>query len=284
MAALLAFLAIGAALPVLPVFVHGPLHASNFAVGIVVGAFSVTSVFCRPLAGRFADSRGRRIVLVVAAFVMSAGGILYLLAGSVASLVAARLVVGMGEGALYTAGATWAVDLAPARRQGLALGLFGLAVWGGLSLGPLVGELLRSAAGYNAVWLLTAVLPFVGGLIAICLPEPVRAHARPGEAADGALPAPGAAPRGGVGAGQLRLRRPRRVRDPRPALLRRERRGERVHRLRLGRVPQPHRLQHPPRSPGPTRDRHRRRPAARLSAWRSSPSPTLWMRRSAGRW
>ncbi len=173
-AALLAFLAIGAALPVLPVFVHGPLHASNFAVGIVVGAFSVTSVFCRPLAGRFADSRGRRIVLVVAAFVMSAGGILYLLAGSVASLVGARLVVGMGEGALYTAGATWAVDLAPARRQGLALGLFGLAVWGGLSLGPLVGELLRSASGYDAVWLLTAVLPFVGGLIAICLPEPVR--------------------------------------------------------------------------------------------------------------
>ena len=46
----------------------------------------------------------------------------------------------MGEGALYTAGATWAVDLAPARRQGLALGLFGLAVWGGLSLGPLVGR------------------------------------------------------------------------------------------------------------------------------------------------
>ncbi len=173
-AALLAFLAIGAALPVLPIFVRGPLHASNFAVGIVVGAFSITSVFCRPLAGRFADNRGRRIVLVVSAFVMSAGGVLYLLAGSVASLIAARLVVGMGEGALYTAGATWAVDLAPVRRQGLALGLFGLAVWGGLSLGPLVGELLRSAAGYNAVWALTAVLPFAAALIAICLPEPAR--------------------------------------------------------------------------------------------------------------
>jgi MFS family permease len=159
---------------VLPVFVRGPLHASNLAVGIVVGAFSVTSVFCRPLAGRFADSRGRRIVLVAAALVMSVGGLLYLLAGSVAGLILARLVVGMGEGALYTAGATWAVDLAPASRQGLALGLFGLAVWGGLSLGPLVGELLRSAAGYNAVWALTAALPLAGALIAACLPEPAR--------------------------------------------------------------------------------------------------------------
>ncbi len=146
-ACLLAFVSIGAALPVLPLFVRGPLHASNFAVGIVVGAFSVTSVFCRPLAGRFADNRGRKIVLVVSAFVMSLGGVLYLLAGSIASLILARLVVGMGEGALYTAGATWAVDLAPVRHRGLALGVFGLAVWGGLSLGPLVGEVLRSGAG-----------------------------------------------------------------------------------------------------------------------------------------
>ena len=171
-ACLLAFVSIGAALPVLPLFVNGPLHASNFAVGIVVGAFSVTSVFCRPLAGRLADTRGRRIVLVVSALVMSAGGILYLLADSVGSLILARLVVGMGEGALYTAGATWAVDLAPVRHRGLALGVFGLAVWGGLSLGPLVGELLRSEAGYGAVWTLAAALPFAGALIALCLPEP----------------------------------------------------------------------------------------------------------------
>ena len=168
-------MSIGAALPVLPLFVRGPLHASNLAVGIVVGAFSVTSVFCRPLAGRFADNRGRKIVLVVSAFVMSLGGVLYLLAGSIAGLILARLVVGMGEGALYTAGATWAVDLAPVRHRGLALGVFGLAVWGGLSLGPLVGELLRAAGGYDAVWVLAAALPFAGALIALCLPEPSRA-------------------------------------------------------------------------------------------------------------
>ncbi len=193
-ASLAAFLAIGAALPVLPLFVRGPLHASNLDVGIVVGAFSLTSVFCRPIAGRLADSRGRRIVLIVAALVMSAGGVLYLLAASVGSLVLARLVVGMGEGALYTAGATWAVDLAPSRHQGLALGLFGLAVWGGLSLGPLVGELLRSAAGYDAVWVLTAALPFAGALIAVCLPEPARPAADPAAQRMGLFPRPARRP------------------------------------------------------------------------------------------
>jgi MFS family permease len=173
-AALMAFLAIGAALPVLPTFVRGPLHASNLAVGIVVGAFAVTSVVCRPLAGRQADRRGRRIVLVCGALAMAIGGALYLLADSVPTLIAARLVVGAGEGAVYTAGATWAVDVAPEDRRGLALGMFGLAVWGGLSLGPLAGELLRSGVGYDAVWTLTAALPLAGAAIASRLPEPAR--------------------------------------------------------------------------------------------------------------
>jgi len=174
--ALLAFLAIGAALPVLPGYVRGPLHAGDVAVGIVVGAFAVTAVVCRPLAGRQADARGRRAVLVAGCAAMALGGVLYLLASSVAGLVVARLVVGAGEGAVYTAGATWAVDLAPEDRRGLALGLFGLAVWGGLSLGPLAGELLRSGVGYDAVWVATALLPLAGGLLAVRLPDSGRAH------------------------------------------------------------------------------------------------------------
>ena len=162
---LLAFLAIGAALPVLPTYVRGPLRAGDVAVGIVVGAFAVTAVVCRPLAGRQADARGRRAVLVAGALAMALGGALYLLSRSVAGLVAARLVVGAGEGAVYTAGATWAVDLAPEDQRGLALGLFGLAVWGGLSLGPLAGA-----------------------LIALRLPEPPRAGALDAPAALALIP------------------------------------------------------------------------------------------------
>jgi MFS family permease len=184
-AALFAFLAIGAALPVLPTYVRGPLGAGDLAVGIVVGAFAVTAVVCRPLAGRQADARGRRVVLVVGALAMALGGVLYLFSRSVPALILARLVVGAGEGAVYTAGATWAVDLAPSHRRGLALGLFGLAVWGGLSLGPVAGEVLRSAVSYDAVWALTAVLPLAGAAIAIRLPEPPRATggAEPGRLA-----------------------------------------------------------------------------------------------------
>lgn len=172
LATLAAFVAIGAALPVLPSYVRGPLHSSDLAVGVVIGAFAITSVICRPLAGRQADRRGRRIVLVLGLAALALGGLLYLLSRNVPELVLARLVVGMGEGSAYTAGATWAVDLSPPHRRGLALGMFGLAVWGGLSLGPLAGELLRSGVGYSAVWVATAALPAAGALLAMRLPEP----------------------------------------------------------------------------------------------------------------
>lgn len=174
LAAMMSFLAIGAALPVLPAYVRGPLHSSDLAVGIVVGAFAITAVICRPLAGRQADRRGRRIVMSTGGLVMALGGVLYLISDGIPSLIVGRLVSGAGEGLVYTAGATWAVDLAPEDRRGLALGLFGLAVWGGLSLGPVAGELLRSNVSYDAVWILTAALPLIGALIATSLPEPMQ--------------------------------------------------------------------------------------------------------------
>jgi MFS family permease len=186
--ALLCFLSIGAALPTLPTYVKGPLHSTDVAVGVVVGAFALTSVVCRPVAGRQSDRRGRRVVMLAGAIAMTLGGVLYLLSHDVVTLIAARLVVGAGEGTVYTAGATWAVDLAPEDQRGFALGLFGLAVWGGLSLGPLAGELLRSHAGYEAVWMLTIALPAAAALLAMRLPQPAAPALSPRAEREALLP------------------------------------------------------------------------------------------------
>ena len=58
-----------------------------------------------------------------------------------------RLILGIGDGWVFTAGATWIVDLAPPERRGRVIGLFGLAVWGGLTVGPLLGEWVKHVAG-----------------------------------------------------------------------------------------------------------------------------------------
>ena len=83
-------------------------------------------------------------------------------------LIAARLVLGAGEGTVFTAGSAWIVDLAPPARRGRVIGLYGLAVWGGLSLGPLIGELILHLSGYTEVWLFTAISPLLGATWSPC--------------------------------------------------------------------------------------------------------------------
>ncbi|CAA9521479.1 MAG: hypothetical protein AVDCRST_MAG13-3409, partial [uncultured Solirubrobacteraceae bacterium] len=151
-ATLLGFLSVGAVLPVLPRYVKGPIEAGDVSVGIVVGCFAFAAVVARPLAGRLADERGRRQVMLLGMGISAVAGTLYAVPLGVPGLVAARLVLGVGDALLFTAAATWIVDLAPAERRGQAIGLFGLAIWGGLAAGPLFGELLLRLGSYEAVW------------------------------------------------------------------------------------------------------------------------------------
>lgn len=173
--------AVGAALPVLPRYVHGPLDSGDIAVGIVIGAYAVTGLLLRPVAGRLADTRGRKQMVLAGAVLVALGGLLYLPSLGIGGLILARIVLGAGEGTVYTAGSAWIVDLAPDDRRGRVLGLYGLAVWGGLSVGPLVGELLLDLGGYTAVWLFAAAAPVIGALIALTARDPFvpHAHAEP---------------------------------------------------------------------------------------------------------
>ncbi len=164
--------AIGAVLPVLPRFVRGPLDAGNVAVGVVIGSYAITGLLLRPFAGRLADHRGRKPTVLLGSALVAVGGFMYLLPLGVGGLIAARLVLGAGEGTVFTAGSAWIVDLAPVERRGRVIGLYGLAVWSGLSVGPLIGELLLHASGYTLVWVFAGVAPLIGAVIATRLPDP----------------------------------------------------------------------------------------------------------------
>ena len=170
-ATLASFLAIGAVLPVLPRYVSGPLGGGDVSVGLVTGAFALTALVARPFGGRLADRRGRRPVVLAGMGFAALAGVLYAVPLGVPGLVAARLVLGVGQGWVFTAGLAWTVDLAPEARRGQAIAFFGLGVWGGLSLGPPIGEALRALGGYDLVWAFAAAAPLVGAAIARAVPD-----------------------------------------------------------------------------------------------------------------
>jgi MFS family permease len=167
----LGLLSIGATLPVIPRYVQGPIGAGDVDVGVVTGAFAITGLACRPLAGHLADRSGRRRVVIAGALLTATASGLYFVPAGVPGLIVARLFLGAGEGMVYTAGSAWIVDLAPADRRGRIIGLYGLAIWGGLTLGPPIGELILRASSFEMVWAFALAAPLLGAFIAARIPE-----------------------------------------------------------------------------------------------------------------
>ena len=179
LAVLFSFMAIGSVLPVLPLYVKGPIGAGDVAVGVVVGAFAITAAIGRPFGGRLADATSRRRVLIIGLLAASLGGAMLFLPLGVPGLVLARLVVGFGDGWIFTSGVSWIVDLTPEERRGQVIGIFGISVWGGISLGTVIGQLIYSAAGYDWVWAFATAAPLAGLLVALRIPSTVHRSGSP---------------------------------------------------------------------------------------------------------
>ncbi|HKH22648.1 MAG TPA: MFS transporter [Solirubrobacterales bacterium] len=171
----LGLLAVGATLAVLPHYVKDNLNGSDLEVGIVSGAFALTGIVCRPIAGNLADSRGRKPTVIVGALLAAVAGVLYFVPAGIPGLIIARFFLGAGEGTVFTAGSAWNVDMAPPEQRGRMIGLYGLAIWTGLTLGPPIGVLLQHAGGFHLVWAFAAGAPLLGAAIATRLPEQYRA-------------------------------------------------------------------------------------------------------------
>ena len=167
----LGLLAVGATLAVLPHYVKDNLNGSDLEVGIVSGAFAFTGIVCRPIAGNLADGWGRKPTVIVGALLAAVAGALYFVPAGIPGLIIARLFLGAGEGSVFTAGSAWNVDMAPEERRGRMIGLYGLAIWTGLTLGPPIGVLLQDAGGFHLVWAFAAGAPLLGAAIASRLPE-----------------------------------------------------------------------------------------------------------------
>jgi MFS family permease len=181
----LGLLAVGATLPVLPEYVKDDLGGSDLMVGIVSGAFAFTGIVCRPIAGHLADTRGRKPTVMLGAGLAAIAGLLLFVPAGIPGLLISRFFLGAGEGTVFTAGSAWNVDMAPPERRGRMIGLYGLAIWTGLTLGPPVGVALEHAGGVNLVWAFAAGAPLLGAVIASRLPE--AANVSGGERAKGPL-------------------------------------------------------------------------------------------------
>jgi MFS family permease len=165
------FTAVGIITPTLPLFVTGPLGQGDLAVGVTIGAFAASAVLLRPFVGRVSDTRGRGILIIGGGTLVGLSMLGYILGGSLSTLLVMRVLTGVGEAAFYVGAASVINDLAPEDRRGEAISYFSLALYGGLAIGPVIGESILEAADFTAVWIAAGTSSIIAGLIGLRVPD-----------------------------------------------------------------------------------------------------------------
>lgn len=184
----LEFLAMGLPLPVLPVHVHATLGLGSWVVGLAIGAQAWATLLTRHASGSWSDQRGPRSATLVGLALSSLAGVTYALSAAVAApaaslvvLLAARLVLGLGESLVVTGALSWGIALAGRERSGVVMSWVGIAMYGALAGGAPLGLLIAGRHGFvgvawasaaaplgamGALWLVRAVTPMGGARLA----------------------------------------------------------------------------------------------------------------------
>lgn len=174
------FLVTGAALPALPLHIHGDLGFSAFVVGLVSGAQFAAALLCRLWSGTISDRRGPKFAVVAGVALAALAGLLYvasmLAAGnpmlSIMILLAGRLALGGAESFIMIGAQSWCLSLAGPGNVGKMIAWIGTAMFVALALGAPLGSMLYTTfgfasigwatlAGAMATWLMIVFIPAV---------------------------------------------------------------------------------------------------------------------------
>lgn len=166
---------VGIVVPLLPVYAHD-LGASGLYIGLIFGAFSLSRTVLLPYFGRQSDRRGRRPFIVGGLAAYAAISVAFMLSRSVPALIGIRFVQGMASAMMMPVIQAYAGDITPSGREGQTMGLFNMAMFLGLSLGPVLGGLINDRFSLAAAFGTMGLLSLAAFLLCLVLLPPTRSE------------------------------------------------------------------------------------------------------------
>jgi MFS transporter, DHA1 family, multidrug resistance protein len=170
LAEFITIVAFGAYVPFLPLFIQrlGNLGSDQAAFwsGIATGGAGLAMFISAPIWGIIADRWGRKPMLIRAQVGGAIIAALFAIAPNIYFLVGFRILQGLFTGTVAAAAALVA-SLTPKDKLPLSMGILMGAVFGGQTLGPLLGGFLAETLGFTTTFIITSCLLLVGGLIIV---------------------------------------------------------------------------------------------------------------------
>jgi len=176
---LVAYLIIGLAMPVLPLYVHQQLGLNTFMVGVAAGVEFAAALVSRFWSGLYADTRGAKPAVALGLWFGVASGVFYILSLQIAHapiaaivvLLIGRVFLGGAEGFVITGALSWGLALGGPSNAGKVISWIGTALWAAYAAGAPAGTMLYGRFGFISIALATTLLP----LATLGIVAPLRA-------------------------------------------------------------------------------------------------------------
>jgi MFS family permease len=145
-------------------------------IGIIMGAFGLSSVLCRPWISDMIDRIGRKRSYAAGSLIMTIMPLVYLffrgaLDGFYLPLLLVRVVHGVGFAICITAAFTYIADIIPHERLNKGLGMFGISGLVGSALGPVIAEIIIRKSGFDLLFVVASAMSCVALIIQYPLKE-----------------------------------------------------------------------------------------------------------------
>ena len=171
-----AFVVVGMAMPVVPLYVHDHLGMGTFVVGLIAGGQFASQLASRVWAGRYSDTQGTRATIFLGLVAHAAAGFISLISLTVPDrpalaaciLLLGRIVLGVGGSFVITGAQALGLSILGPSNAGKVMSWIGMATYAGYILGAPAGTILYGARGFAYVAVAMQAIP----LAALLLPIP----------------------------------------------------------------------------------------------------------------
>jgi MFS transporter, DHA2 family, multidrug resistance protein len=145
--------------------IAGGLSVSYDEATWVVTSFLVANAIIIPISGWLADVIGRKRFYMISVATFTLASMVCGMSGTLATLVVARIVQGLGGGGLTPVEQSMLVDTFPPQKRGIAFAAYGLVVIAAPILGPTLGGWITDNFSWHWVFLINGPV----GLLSLVL-------------------------------------------------------------------------------------------------------------------
>ena len=157
----------------LPVYANS-LGAAPSMVGIIVSSFSVSAILIRPFAGPAFDSFSRKRLLLASQVIICVCLFLYGVVESIPTLIAVRLLHGVGIGCSGPLAMSLVSEFLPESKFASGISIYALAQSFAQVIGPAVGLYLADAVGFSWSFFLASGSLVIAIIGVALIKEPFR--------------------------------------------------------------------------------------------------------------